>query len=391
LDVSSPRSVEEYMRIAPFLLFSLFTIGSGVAHAALGPITINPEGGSSGGGTQMVITGSGFFGGCATPCSEVQVTFDGISATSVSVNSDTRIAVITPPRNGLAVYFDQFATPPTSVVVKVGSETVRGPWFMYNDTAPVPDLSWFARVLLPSYNCGLRGAQGSEWCAQLSLFNASPDPVVAYPVYPDRDGLRISAVSVPSRHFSNLGLLRVIGKSFDEVAPRSARVMYIDPARADDLRLNLRIYDDSRRQTTWGTEVPVVRERDLRTTAIEIFPVPLDPLFRQALRIYDPFRLGDGEVEVRFYIAGDGKLVATRRATLAVFERTMPYDGAVDQSFPGLAELNNLMLDVPELAAVSSTEELRIEVVPLTPRLRFWAMVSLTNNDTQHVTLLTPQ
>jgi hypothetical protein len=33
---------------------------------------------------------------------------------------------------------------------------------------------------------------------------------------------------------------------------------------------------------------------------------------------------------------------------------------------------------------------LRIEVEPLTPGSRFWAFVSITNNDTQRVTLVTP-
>ena len=42
----------------------------------------------------------------------------------------------------------------------------------------------------------------------------------------------------------------------------------------------------------------------------------------------------------------------------------------------------------PALAGVTS---MRIEVVPLTPNLRFWAFVSITNNETQEVTIVSPQ
>ena len=32
-----------------------------------------------------------------------------------------------------------------------------------------------------------------------------------------------------------------------------------------------------------------------------------------------------------------------------------------------------------------------VRVTPLTPGLRIWAFVSVTNNETQHVTTITPQ
>lgn len=35
-------------------------------------------------------------------------------------------------------------------------------------------------------------------------------------------------------------------------------------------------------------------------------------------------------------------------------------------------------------------DEIWIEVVPITPGLRIWAMLSVTNNETQQVTLITP-
>src|SRR5205085_11881017 len=53
----------------------------------------------------------------------------------------------------------------------------------------------------------------------------------------------------------------------------------------------------------------------------------------------------------------------------------------------GYAEFGNLAA-LPEL---QGAELVRIEVTPLTAGLRFWAFAGATNNDTQHVTLITPQ
>jgi len=374
------------------VLFSILNVLATTARAEIVVTLITPPTGPSSGGTTVVLTGSGFFGGCArAPCAPAQVTFDGVPAQSVRVESDTRMTAVTPPVNPFGgLRYGTYSYPPVSdVVVQIGNQRTLAYFgrFSYSDLIPVPDLSKLQRILLPSYTCDLPGAHGSVWCAEFSVFNASADAITVYPVYPYIG--EISAFSMPPNRFAIPRLIES-DNSFLVIPPRSARVLYVDPAHADDLRFNLRIYDQSRTRMTWGTEVPVVRERDLRSAQIEIFPVPLNGHFRQALRIYDPFRLGTGEVEARFFAARTGELIATRTVTLAVYERSMSF-GGIDQSFPGLAEFNNLMIDVPELAAVPSTEQLRIEVVPVTPGLRFWAMVSLTNNETQHVTLLTPQ
>jgi hypothetical protein len=43
---------------------------------------------------------------------------------------------------------------------------------------------------------------------------------------------------------------------------------------------------------------------------------------------------------------------------------------------------------MPELAG---SERIRIEIEPLDGRAEYWAYVSVTNNATQHVTIVSPQ
>ena len=54
--------------------------------------------------------------------------------------------------------------------------------------------------------------------------------------------------------------------------------------------------------------------------------------------------------------------------------------------YPGYGEVNPAVIP-----GVSKDALLRVEIVPLTAGLRYWAFASVTNNATQHVTTVTPQ
>ena len=57
-------------------------------------------------------------------------------------------------------------------------------------------------------------------------------------------------------------------------------------------------------------------------------------------------------------------------------------------SVPGYAQFVDLVAVFPQLAA---SETIRVEITPISPGLRFWAFAAITNNETQHVTTITPQ
>jgi hypothetical protein len=55
---------------------------------------------------------------------------------------------------------------------------------------------------------------------------------------------------------------------------------------------------------------------------------------------------------------------------------------------PAYAEIADLVEAFPQIAAY---ERLRIRIEPLTPGMRYWAFVTITDNMTQHVTVVSPQ
>ncbi len=174
-------------------------------------------------------------------------------------------------------------------------------------------------------------------------------------------------------------------------------LLYVRRTLADEVAFNLRIQDVSRQALTWGTEIPVVRERDLRTEAVDLLDVPTDSRFRVALRIYDPFQKPRTEpdattswVAIELFSMESQALIASKTAELVQppIENTCGAPTAGIACWPGSFEIHHLVNEFP---GISSADRIRIRIVPLTLGLRMWAFANVTNNETQHVTTITPQ
>jgi hypothetical protein len=149
----------------------------------------------------------------------------------------------------------------------------------------------------------------------------------------------------------------------------------------DDVVLNLRIQDLSRQALTWGTEIPVVYEKDVRTQSLALVNVPTDERFRQTLRIYD----WDGNRGEAFRLR-----IRNRQGIVLTDEVLTPIpapDPLFQPHLPGYTEVSWLAGTYPQ---IMTEEQVTLEISPVNPAVRFWAFVSVTNNETQHVTTVTP-
>jgi hypothetical protein len=242
---------------------------------------------------------------------------------------------------------------------------------------------FLTKVLLPLAPRGVfPGALGSMWTTILSVTNTSDRPVVIAP------WLGLCPITCdetpPTAPGSTFSPILTI-KSEDT----EGYFMHVEREFAHDVAFSLRAQDLSRQSLTWGTEIPVVREADFRTTRISLINVPLDDRFRQTLRIYDIGLAEPGSVEVR-YFAIDPSQVSPNVADRLVLAQTVPFRYVNQPEFafhPGYIQIDGLRAH-PELDGV---EFLRIDIVSVTEGLEFWAFVSVTNNETQHITVVTPQ
>ena len=232
---------------------------------------------------------------------------------------------------------------PGPVNVRVGpTEIVNA--VQYVDPAATPDASLYERVLIPVLYNG-PGAFGSQWETEVVLQGGPPG------VLPD--------VSAPLRTDASLQTL------FGNRA--SGLVLFLP--RGHEWSFGSQIRDATQR----GTEMPVVREGDTRRR-IRLQKVPFDPRYRLQLRLYG--------------IDGVGMTVSIFQGTTW---RTVTLRGPCSQTPCNSNQPSYASVDLEQLFP-GLTGKQTIELQHLTHQpLRLWAFVTVTNNETQHVTVISPQ
>jgi hypothetical protein len=247
----------------------------------------------------------------------------------------------------------------------------------------------YETILLPVATKPLSGALGSLWKTEFVIVNNGAvdlDPnLPARDVYPldSECGVQPPCPPIPT--------IQAYTAQFPFLFLRDGGppgvLLHVRRSFLDDLAFNLRTQDLSRQSLTWGTEIPVVRESDLSITNIVLANIPLDERFRQALRVYDIDSKSSSSVRVRVYpIEASIPLVDT---TLTLTRPSpSPCVGTQEDCYPSYAEIQNFRASFPSLAG---HESVRVQIDSLSAGLRFWAFVSVTNNETQHVTTITPQ
>jgi len=149
-------------------------------------------------------------------------------------------------------------------------------------------------------------------------------------------------------------------------------VLYAIRGTAASLDLASRIRDTSRQAQTAGTEVPVVRERDFRGQ-LRFLNLPVDARYRVTLRLWSLVDYAP------FIVSVDSIPAQQLPLTIAKIPGTSMYFGT---------------LDVTSLLAKANSNPAILTVAGINgslPPPAIWGMLSITNNDTQQVTIVSPQ
>jgi hypothetical protein len=148
-------------------------------------------------------------------------------------------------------------------------------------------------------------------------------------------------------------------------------------ADADDVSVAIRIRDTSRVSEGFGTEIPAVREEDMAyDEPLTMLDVPLESRYRGKLRVYAflPDVL-TSEARVQLVARGGdaqpGLQVLQLRRDCATCPE-MPLYGELDLPATTVLGRVDVRIDGPDEALT-------------------WGFITITNNDTQQVTTVTPQ
>jgi hypothetical protein len=166
---------------------------------------------------------------------------------------------------------------------------------------------------------------------------------------------------------------------------RGGILFTVPSADADQIVFRLNVSASPRNPLYEGTDLPVVRERDFRRSKITLPAVNFSPGIRPSrarLRVYDPDAHPGATVRVTLREWNDLRQSLYSATQLFLLDPTdvEVAPGGIPPSastpVPSYAEI--------DLQAVFPSAQglVNVEVEPVTPDLRFWAFVTVTDNAT---------
>ncbi|HYO79215.1 MAG TPA: IPT/TIG domain-containing protein [Thermoanaerobaculia bacterium] len=321
-------------------------------------LRVYPSTGKISGSTELNIQG---FVPCpghpGSVCPTPQIFIGGTEVTPVTRLQNGSYKVFTPPH----------AAGPVEIRLTNGDATLSGYAFRYIDPAAAPIETLFEKVLIPVVYNG-PGANGSQWRTELAVRN-----LLNYPIEPWRPV--VGAVQFPERRPLVL----------DSGSAPAGVFAFVPREAAASIHYNARIRDVSRESQDWGTELPVVRASEVKAGPKELMNIPLDARFRHTLRLYSMDSVPT-TVQLTGYAMGTGggpMGVHTVQLNSAA-PCTPNVACASDQ--PAFAVINDLRALFPHIPAGFA---LGISIEPQSES-RVWGFVTVTNNETQHVTVISP-
>ena len=237
----------------------------------------------------------------------------------------------------------------------------------------------YEKVLVPVYHVNpIQGAYGSIWDSHLWIRNEGTEQVTirttCFITCSPLPGIPLD----PGQSITNPNLLQG-----GTPLPRPGAFVLIAPG--SQLRVKLHIRDRTRQSQTMGTEMPTVRHDEFLSGTSSLLPVPTDDRFRVMLRLYTRDQGSVARFRVRIYALQDASHGLPHvDLLLAETEVTGSTATGID---PGYAEIPALVQAFP---AVAVRDLVRVDIQPLEPTSRYYAFITVTNNETQHVTTVTP-
>lgn len=324
------------------------------------PFSVTPPFGNA--GSHVLIEGVAL-AECEGPllCSPLEVQFGPTKSNDVRITDDGDILATVPAGSGLV-----------DVIVRQNMATHTLPaGFQYGAPGSF-DPARYEKVLFPLTFAG-PGAHGSQWRSENIVRNDAPVEAATVPLI--WGGFPVPDFMLPEP--LPPGLRELMPEALED----GGMFLYVPRGLEKWLTYSSHIVDRSRSASDRGSELPVVRVEDT-STEIRLPDIPLVPLYRAHLRVYD-FDTGAPR-NIRVVVTKeDGTNVFIDRRIFSTFECVNPpcFDPR-----PPYATID--LSAIPELANAGKVD---IAVRSDTNDARLWAFVSISNNNTQHVTMYTPQ
>lgn len=243
-------------------------------------------------------------------------------------------------------------------------------------SAPSSAAEGFEVVLLPlAPRPAVAGAAGSQWRTEVKVHNDGPGAVSLFWGTPHCVITCVGSRGIPP------GITIDLLDEGDIYSPAPAILLYLKQADASSTWFSARVWDMSRETLTAGTKVPVVRAGELLTGRVALPHLPTGSIFRIMARLYAPNLEQTTSARLRLIDSATNAVVAEQVQLL-----TPVLHASASHPFnhqPAYQEVTELFRDL------EPDRSLRLEV-EFPAGVKYWVLVSVTNNITQQVTLVYP-
>ncbi|MFP5246636.1 MAG: hypothetical protein ACLGH0_08070 [Thermoanaerobaculia bacterium] len=161
--------------------------------------------------------------------------------------------------------------------------------------------------------------------------------------------------------------------------------VYVPKEIAAGMRMSLVVESSerSRLDERAYTELPIVRASDFREGKMQLIGVRMDPEFRQTIRMYGLDGTQSSNVMMRVFSLETGEKVHECIHYIGPLTSETTAEGL--QLRPAFGMECDMSEHVPAYG-----QKVRIELESMTPGLKYWAFMSITNNKTQHFYTVLP-
>lgn len=243
----------------------------------------------------------------------------------------------------------------------------------------------YVRVLVPLTVADLPGANGSLWTTELWAVNASDQPMElpSLPCIAGASTLCADAPSVPAN--------RTVKVAPRENAAFPGVLILVPSELSASANFTLHIRDLSRQSESWGTEIPVVRERDFfaASTRVSVANIPFGADYRQTLRIYALDDHGTGTLfRVSVYAIDPAEDRLLQQIEIKLDPPSVPPPNRIGTPLAQVTITDLFTVDT------GAADRVRVTIEPIyssSSPWAYWAFVSITNNKNQQVTTAVPR
>jgi hypothetical protein len=241
--------------------------------------------------------------------------------------------------------------------------------------ASIGDASW-SRVLVPLTETDIPGANGSLWKTELTGLIESTTAVLTVPE--GCGGLEDPCQLPPVGTAFDLRRESLVQSGFP------AQFIYVRKPDAKKLIVSTRVYDAAKSTETAGAFIPTARDEDFSAGGFTVIGVPVAPQFRSTLRVYDATANVDGQIQFGLFGNEETFPFYVGAARLVSDPNRTTFTTALLPAHPSLSQIDLSAL-IP-----SKYSRVRVQVATDDASLRLWGFVSVTNNQTSHVTVIAP-